>query len=98
MSEEVNSSVVVDANEVAFLKLNGFIAIPFIKEEATDNHGSRVAWDVQGDQNAITRAMRRYYGNEKVGVKDYVIILKDTRSEMYALKSQRGQLKEGREI
>jgi len=91
--EEVNS-IVVDANVAAYLVMKGLIAIPFIKSKSSDGQGSRIAWDVQGDQQTIDREMRRYYGNEKVGILDYVRILKDIRGEMYQIKSLKGQLKE----
>jgi len=93
VSEEVNS-IVVDANVAAFLVMRGFIAIPFIKSKSSEGHGSRVAWDIQGDQGAIDKEMKKYYANEKIGILDYVRILKDIRSEMYNIKSIKGQLKE----
>lgn len=95
MSEEVNNSTVVDANVVAYLVMKGFIAIPFIKSKSTEGQGSRVAWDIQGDADAIDKEMKRYYRNEKVGILDYVRILKDIRGEMYQIKSLKGELKEG---
>jgi hypothetical protein len=94
VSEKVNS-IVIDANVAAYLVMKGFIAIPFIKNKSSEGQGSRVAWDIQGDQDAIDYEMRKYYGNEKVGILDYVRILKDIRSEMYGIKSLKGQLKEG---
>lgn len=92
MSEEVNS-IVVDANVAAYLVMKGFVAIPFIKSKSVEGQGSRVAWDIQGDQDAIDSEMRKYYRNEKVGILDYVKILKDIRSEMYGIKALKGQLK-----
>jgi len=65
VSEEVNS-IVVDANVAAFLVMRGFIAIPFIKSKSSEGHGSRVAWDIQGDQGAIDKEMKKYYANEKI--------------------------------
>ena len=97
MSEKVNeesNSIVVDANVAAYLVMKGFIAIPFIKSKSSEGQGSRVAWDIQGEQDAIDQEMKRYYRNEKVGILDYVRILKDIRSEMYNVKSLSGQLKE----
>ena len=95
MSENsVNNSIVVDANVAAFLVLKGFIAIPFIKSKASEDQSSRVAWDIQGDEDAIDKEVRKYYSNEKVGILDYVKVLKDIRSEMYGIKSVKGQLKD----
>ena len=94
MSEEVNSVTVVDANIAAYLVMKGYIAIPFIKSKSSGDQSSRVAWDIQGTQGAIDKEMKLYYGNERVGILDYVRILKDIRSEMYTIKSIKGQLKE----
>lgn len=91
---EVNNSIVVDANICAWLVLKGFIAIPFIKSESSENQSSRVAWDIQGDEDAIDKEVKNYYGNQKVGILDYVKVLKDIRSEMYGIKAVKGQLKE----
>jgi len=96
VSEKCESlnSIIVDANVAAFLVMKGFVCIPFIKSKSTEGQGSRVAWDIQGDQGAIDNEMKRYYGNEKIGILDYVRVLKDIRSEMYNVKSLSGQLKE----
>jgi len=93
VSEE-NSVIVEDANVVAYLVLKGYLAIPFIKSKAIDNQSSRVAWDVQGSESAIDKELKRFYRNEAIGILDYVRILKDIRSEMYGIKSIKGQLKE----
>jgi hypothetical protein len=90
---EINNSIVVDANIAAFLSLKGFILIPFVKSKASEDQSSRVAWDVQADEDAIEKEMRNYYRNEKIGILDYVKILKEKRSEMYAVKAAKGQLK-----
>lgn len=93
---EVENSIVVDANVAAYLVMKGFVAIPFIKSKSVEGQGARVAWDIQGDQDAIDREMKKYYANEKIGILDYVRILKDIRGEMYQVKSLSGQLKEDR--
>lgn len=85
-----DSTVIENANLVAFLVLNGFIAIPFIIKEAVGHESSRVAWDVQGD---IESTLKRYHANEKVGVKDFVRCLVDVRTQMYSQKQIKGQLK-----
>ena len=87
-------TVIEDAMIVAYLVMKNYLAIPYIKSEATSNQGSRVAWDVQGDQNAIENEIKMFWANEKVGIRDYARVLKDIRSNMYTLKSMKGQLKE----
>lgn len=91
---EVNNSIVVDANVAAYLKLKGFILIPFVKSKANSDQSSHVAWDVRADEDVLDKQMEKYYANEKIGIQDYVRILKETRSEMYGVKSIKGQLKE----
>ena len=85
---------VEDANIVAFLVLKGYIAIPYIKTESTESQSSRVAWDVQGDADAIEAEIAIFWANERIGIRDYVRILKDIRSNMYNVKALKGQLKE----
>lgn len=91
---EVSNSIVVDANVAAYLVMKGFLAIPFIKTKSSADQSSRVAWDIQGDEDAIDKEVKKYYGNERVGILDYVRVLKDIRSEMYGIKSVKGQLKD----
>lgn len=80
MSEKVKSTVLEDANLVAFLVMKGHIAIPFIK----DGDKSRVAWDVQGD---VKKHVDEYYNNALVGIRDFVTHLKEVRSGMYNTKT-----------
>lgn len=97
MDEKVKRNDVVpveDANIVAFLVMKGYIAIPYIKSESSESQGSRVAWDVQGDADAIQAEINIFWANERVGIWDYVRTLKDIRSSMYNIKSIKGQLKE----
>jgi hypothetical protein len=94
VSADINNSIVVDANVAAFLILKGLVLIPFIKNRATDDQSARVAWDVQGDPDAIDKEVKNYYRNEKIGILDYVKILKDIRGEMYQIKAVKGQLKD----
>ena len=90
-------TTIEDANIVAFLVLRGFIAIPFIKQEKGDGDkdysSSRVAWDIEASDEKIAAEIKRYYGNERVGVHDFVRVLKDIRSQMYNTKSMTNQLK-----
>jgi len=82
-----------DANMIAYLELKGYTAIPYIKTEASENYGSRVSWDVIGNVDQINEEIGRFWANETVGVRDFVRILKDVRSNMYNLKNMKGQLK-----
>ena len=84
-------TVIEDANIVAFLTLKGCIAIPYIQTETKEGgESARVCWDVEGD---ISEEVKKYYGNEKVGVYTFVRMLKDVRSQMYNCKSMSGNLK-----
>ena len=95
MNEKVKDTVSInDANIVAYLVMKGYIAIPYIKTEASENQGSRVSWDVQGDPDAINAEVKIFWENERVGIRDYVRILKDIRGTMYEIKNMKGQLKE----
>ena len=95
MDEKVKDTVSInDANIVAYLVMKGYIAIPYIKTEASENQGSRVSWDVQGDPDAINAEVKIFWENERVGIRDYVRVLKDIRGTMYEIKNMKGQLKE----
>jgi hypothetical protein len=88
-----DTTVIEDAMIVAYLVMKNYLAIPYIKMEATGSQGSRVAWDVQGDPEAIESEIKMFWANEKVGIRDYTRVLKDIRSNMYTMKSMKGQLK-----
>jgi len=95
VNEKVKDTVSInDANIVAYLVMKGYIAIPYIKTEASENQGSRVSWDVQGDPDAINAEVKIFWENERVGIRDYVRVLKDIRGTMYEIKNMKGQLKE----
>ena len=83
-----------DANMVAFLIFKGFMAIPFIKEEKGEESSSRVAWVIESEsERDVTAAMNQYYHNERIGIQDFVRILKDVRGQMYQVKQANNQLK-----
>jgi len=92
-------TTIEDANIVAFLVLRGFIAIPFIQTEKGGDTGrgtdtsSRVAWDIEDVDGKVDSEIKMYYGNDKVGVHDFVRVLKDVRSGMYSTKQIGKQLK-----
>jgi hypothetical protein len=96
-------TTIEDANIVAYLVLRGFIAIPFIQTEKGGDTGrgtdtsSRVAWDIEGDEGKVDAEIKMYYSNDKVGVHDFVRVLKDVRSSMYSVKQINNQLKGRRE-
>jgi len=92
---EKDSTVIEDANVVAFLAMKGYTAIPYIKHEAKEGQSSRVAWDVQGDPEAIELEIKMFWANERVGIRDYIRILKDVRSNMYGIKQVHNQLRKG---
>ena len=100
MAESVKKvTTIEDANIVAFLVLRGFIAIPFIQTEKGGDIGrgtdtsSRVAWDIEDEDGKVETEIKMYYSNEKVGVHDFVRVLKDVRGTMYSTKSMANQLK-----
>jgi len=92
-------TTIEDANIVAFLVLRGFIAIPFIQTEKGGDIGrgtdtsSMVAWDIEDEDGKVDAEIKMYYSNEKVGVHDYVRVLKDVRSQMYSTKQVANQLR-----
>ena len=43
------TTTIEDVNIVAYLSIRGFVAIPFIKEEAHDGKSRQIAWEIQGD-------------------------------------------------
>lgn len=94
MGKRKDTVLIDDANIVAYLVMKGYVAIPYIKSEASENQSSRVSWDVQGDVDAINEEVKIFWSNERVGIRDYVMILKDIRSNMYNIKNLKGQLKE----
>jgi hypothetical protein len=73
-----------DTSLVAFLKLKGHIAIPWISR--TDPNDIRVSFDIQGDGKQIESDMRNFYNNEMVGIQDFCRCLKDVKSSMYNLR------------
>jgi hypothetical protein len=92
VAEEISkkTTTVEDANIVAFLAMMGYIAIPYICSKARPGQGSRIAWDIDAD---VSDTIKKYYHNEKVGVKDFVRSLKEVRTEMYNVKQMNNQLK-----
>lgn len=92
MTDEVRkkTTTIEDANVVAFLTMKGFVAIPYIIAEARPGQGSRVAWDIEGDIDAM---IKRFYANEKIGVRDFVKALKEIRASMYTMKQANNQLR-----
>ncbi|HBR21984.1 MAG TPA: hypothetical protein DD713_05370 [Nitrospiraceae bacterium] len=69
-----------DVTIAAFLFLKGHEVTPYRR---TDGH---VVFEVSDN---ITRDVEALYANEKVGVLDYIKILKSLRSSIFALKSLR---------
>jgi hypothetical protein len=48
-------------------------------------------------EKGVDAEIKMYYSNDKVGVHDYVRVLKDVRSSMYSVKQINNQLKGRRE-
>jgi hypothetical protein len=73
-----------DAMLVAFMKMKGHIAIPWISRE--DPADPRVSFDLQGDSEKIESDMQGFYNNELIGIQDFTRAYKETKSMMYNLK------------
>ncbi len=73
-----------DTSLVAFLKLKGHIAIPWISRD--DPQDIRVSFDIQGNEQQIEADIQAFYQNEKVGIQDFCRCLKDIKSSMYNLR------------
>jgi len=73
-----------DTMLVAFLKLKGLIAIPWISRDDKDD--PRVSFDIQGDAEEIERYMFEFYNNSTVGVQDFCRQLRDVKSTLYNMK------------
>jgi hypothetical protein len=73
-----------DAQLVAFMKLKGYIAIPWISRD--DPSDPRVSFDIQGDSDKIESDMQGFYNNELVGIQDFTRAYKEVKSLMYSLK------------
>ena len=70
-----------DATIVSFLALRGHAVTPIRKPNG------RVIFEVQGD---LARDVEAFYQNEKVGVIDYIRILKMVRSSIFNLRAMKG--------
>jgi hypothetical protein len=73
-----------DTSLVAFLKLKGHIAIPWISRD--DPQDIRVSFDIQGNEQQVEADIQAFYANEKVGIQDFCRCLKDIKSSMYNLR------------
>ena len=69
---------------VAFMKLKGHIAIPWISRD--DPADPRVSFDLQGDNEKIESDMQGFYNNEQVGIQDFTRAYKEVKSLMYNMK------------
>ncbi len=89
MVTESNSDkglIIEDANIAAFLSMKGFQVSPFIKDRGPKD-SPVVAWDVHGEKIDVEESVQSFYGNEEVGVNDFVKSLREIRGAMYNLKS-----------
>jgi len=79
-----NTTSYEDMMLVAFLKLKGFIVVPWVDRNNTAD--TRVSFDIQGDENEIEAAVNAFYANEQIGIQDFCKSFKETKSNMHALK------------
>ncbi len=78
-----------DTSLVAFLKLKGYITVPWISRD--DPVDTRVSFDIQGDERQIEADMQAFYDNQQVGIQDFCRNLKEVKSCMYNLKRIKGK-------
>lgn len=76
--EKTEKHTFEDASIVAFLSVKNYRIIP----QRTDN--GKVVFLVEGKD--INKALQDLYGNEKVGVLDFIKALKGLRSSIFAFK------------
>ena len=86
MNKDQPRVLLEDTMLVAFLKLKGITATPWVCTDDDDVNKGRVQFEMSGEPGEVEKQMQAYYGNEKVGIQDYVRCLKETKSEMYNIK------------
>jgi hypothetical protein len=84
--DPTSTTCIEDFLLVAYLKIRGHIAIPWVNSDVRDEKDLRVAFDIQGDQQEVESDMNDFYNNERVNVQDYVRSFKDVKSQAYNLK------------
>jgi hypothetical protein len=85
-----------DTNIVAFMRLKGIMAIPWIcRDDSRDPH--RVEFELVGSPEEIQEAMKAYCRNDEVGIQDFVRRLRDVKTQMYAMKNMGQNVGQGHE-
>ena len=80
------TTTIEDVNIVAYLSIRGFVAIPFIKEEAHDGKSRQIAWEIKGD---VKEAISNLYANYNVGVREFCKMVGYVKKDMYDLKNMK---------
>jgi hypothetical protein len=80
--DPTSTTCIEDYNIVAYMKMKGWIAIPWV----SDDENLRVAFDIQGDQQQAEEEMQGYHNGEMVNVYEYVRYQKDVKTQAYNLK------------
>ena len=75
-------TILEDTSIVAFLKLKRHDTVPF----TTSDDSQRVKFKIGGDPQQIESDIVAFYGNESVGIFDFIRCLKEIKSQMYSLK------------
>ena len=74
-----------DTMLVAYLKLKGYIAIPWISRD--DPLDPRVSFDIEGDKAQIETDIQAFYSEaERVGIQALSRAYKEVKSVMYSMK------------
>lgn len=77
-----------DTNLVAYLKLCGYVAVPFrCLDDPRDPN--RVAFNIEGSVEDVEAATKEFYSNKLVGVQDFCRCIKEIKSVTHALRKLR---------
>jgi hypothetical protein len=82
MDNHPPETILEDTSIVAFLKLKKYDTVPFV----TLDDSQRVKFKISGDPKQIELDIVAFYGNESVGIFDFIRCLKEIKSQMYSLK------------
>lgn len=83
------TTMLSDTMLIAFLKVRGHTAIPWIQVDENGNYdprNPRIEFDVIGEEKELEESMQLYHGNEPVGIQDYVRSLREVKSAIYDMK------------
>lgn len=71
-----------DNNQVAFMVLKGYKVKPW-RDTEDPRH---IMFEILCSPEDVDREMEKYFGNEQVGITDYINCLKSVKSQMYSMK------------